>query len=1353
MFKQIHGKHDKVFHIIIRDFFFLTVFVLISSTGQLFAQSGLHHSQHELDLWRQRKNEGPYKIIPSKSLTGVTVYEGGWEGLLRNKNHFLANPTQARWIVSPFPPLKTSNTPPLKASKRMCDAAFVALVENDVALANLVRDHLLWQAQELTTDFNNTTAWQRTYNHIGETEPNLMGSNWSLSHVYAYDFIKDIAEFTPEQKNSIHNWLQGMGMYYMTVARAALDLLFINPYNEDYNLSSYARSVYNNNPGVIKTHANGNVIQSLHKFYNNRRYSLIRCASMVGILLNNSFLKDRAARCFKEYFKFGMFPDGYVADYEKAFDGSGAPTDSNLGWKYSIVPLATLTEIADAFARTGDVSLFKYQTSQGALGSEGGTKSLYKGIVTFCKHVDGQTAFDDGATLHYQDGFLNDATRIINTNNAYNRDTRFTSFHDIVAAMANLFYKDNYVRGTYMRQNPGAPPFNTADVTVQIGGSDNIEIWGGGFDGMADMLFMYGQMESTYNPYTVVALSSPADQSIFTSDNNIIIEATATAPNTSISKVEFYNGATKLGESLSSPYTFTWPNPPAGNYTLTARAIDDMGAIAYSSSVEITVKLPNQAPNVSIHSPLSGTNFITPAVITIEATADDIDGTVSKVEFFEGTTLLGEDTDGSNGWTYNWTNATIGLYTLIAKVTDNEEKSATSGELSIRIKAPNQLPIVNAGDDQSINLSVNSISITGTASDSDGMIATYAWTKQSGPEVSMSGISSETLQINDLIPGAYVFRLTVTDNEDAISFDEVSILVNAAPAISITAPANNSAFIDPASVTITVNASDTDGEITKVEFYNGTTRLGEDVEAPYSYTWTNVGVNTYSITAKATDNRGAVTNSGAISILVNPAPVNQPPVANAGADITLTLPTNNVTLLGTAADPDGNTTIASTVWTKLSGPAATISGASTTSLTLTNLVEGTYVFRLTVSDNASPALTHFDEATVLVKPAPVSQSVASFSLINADTEQPIKTLVVGEQLNLATLSTKNLNIRANTNPASVGSVVFNLTGAQSKSFIDSGLPYALYGDVLGNYNAWTPVVGSYTLAATPYSASNGSGTKGTGMSISFSVVNIPPPCSASGKILREYWANISGTSLTAIPLTKTPTSTSQLSTFEAPSNVANNYGQRIRGYICAPATGSYTFYIASDDNSELYLSTDDNPVNKKRIASVTGNTNVKQWTKYSSQKSASVTLQAGRRYYIEALHKEGTGNDNLAVGWIRPGSSSIAVIPGSVLSPFINSVARIDISEGESARIAPTVYPNPFEEEITVNLEGNEDRKATITVLDVLGKVYYFNTISLSKGNNRIAIHLSSSKLKAGFYFLKIQTAIVEERVIKLIKK
>jgi len=125
---------------------------------------------------------------------------------------------------------------------------------------------------------------------------------------------------------------------------------------------------------------------------------------------------------------------------------------------------------------------------------------------------------------------------------------------------------------------------------------------------------------------------------------------------------------------------------------------------------------------------------------------------------------------------------------------------------------------------------------------------------------------------NNVNPGTYTLTAKATDNRNAVSAPStaVTVIVNALPAVSITSPANNAVFTAPANITINATATDSDGTISKVEFYEGANLLNTDTVAPYSFAWNNVNAGTYSLTAKATDNRNAVTQSAPISITVNP---------------------------------------------------------------------------------------------------------------------------------------------------------------------------------------------------------------------------------------------------------------------------------------------------------------------------------------------------------------------------------------------------------------------------------------------------------------------------------------------------
>jgi len=130
--------------------------------------------------------------------------------------------------------------------------------------------------------------------------------------------------------------------------------------------------------------------------------------------------------------------------------------------------------------------------------------------------------------------------------------------------------------------------------------------------------------------------------------------------------------------------------------------------------------------------------------------------------------------------------------------------------------------------------------------------------------------------------------------------------------------------------------------------------------------------------------------------------------------------------------------------------------------------------------------------------------------------------------------------------------------------------------------------------------------------------------------------------------------------FEGPTDWRDNYGTRVRGYVYPPGTGDYTFWIASDDQSQLWLSTNDDPANAVQIASVPGWTPSRDFLNTGGgvggpeQQSGPITLQAGQKYYIEALQAEGGGGDNLAVAWGGPGiGAGPVVIAGTYLSPWI----------------------------------------------------------------------------------------------------
>jgi hypothetical protein len=230
----------------------------------------------------------------------------------------------------------------------------------------------------------------------------------------------------------------------------------------------------------------------------------------------------------------------------------------------------------------------------------------------------------------------------------------------------------------------------------------------------------------------------------------------------------------------------------------------------------------------------------------------------------------------------------------------------------------------------------------------------------------------------------------------------------------------------------------------------------------------------------------------------------------------------------------------------------------------------------------------------------------------------------------------------------------------------------------------------------------------------------------------------------------------ELAMFEDLSNVADNYGTRLSGYICVPVTGSYTFWIAGNDHAELSLSTDADPANKRRIAYFYGSTNPREWTKFARQQSAPINLVAGQRYYIEALHKEHVGVDHMAVGWRLPNGTLERPIAGNRLSPFESGRSATAMSarlnESHESQVETIldesqieskegieIYPNPAKSGvINVTISGDQrPGEAEIQILSVTGNILYQNRIFCNGNCTTISIPLGE-EFTAGIYMVKV---------------
>jgi len=181
-----------------------------------------------------------------------------------------------------------------------------------------------------------------------------------------------------------------------------------------------------------------------------------------------------------------------------------------------------------------------------------------------------------------------------------------------------------------------------------------------------------------------VTLTQPANGATFIAPATVGLAATASDADGTVTKVEFFNGATKLGEDTTAPYSYTWSAVTAGSYTITARATDNLGASTTSAPSNITLSAGNSPPTATITSPTDGTVFAWKPTITVSATASDPDGNVTKVEFRDGPTVLGQDT--SPPYSFTWRNVASGSHVLTARATDNAGAIMTSSPIGITVR-------------------------------------------------------------------------------------------------------------------------------------------------------------------------------------------------------------------------------------------------------------------------------------------------------------------------------------------------------------------------------------------------------------------------------------------------------------------------------------------------------------------------------------------------------------------------------------------------------------------------------------------------------------------------------------------
>jgi subtilisin family serine protease len=367
-------------------------------------------------------------------------------------------------------------------------------------------------------------------------------------------------------------------------------------------------------------------------------------------------------------------------------------------------------------------------------------------------------------------------------------------------------------------------------------------------------------------PAPTVTMTSPLDGAIFTAPVSIRLAADATA-SSSIVRVDFFEGTTKIGSTTLNPYEVTWTTSAIGDYNFSAKVYDANGLVGSSTSVHSIVAAPVGSASAKFLSTDATTRGNWRGVYGGDG-FNIINDTVSYPSY------ASVGASGMGSWT--WAASTADPRGL-QKAAGSDRLAGTwyggafTVDVNIADGATHQLALYLVDWDSTQRIETLEVrdATSKVLLDSRSVAGFnggqyWRWTISGHVEVRVVGVTG----INAVISGVF--------------FD--SGAPNAPPTVTMTSPVQGATFAAPGTVGLTADASDADG-IDRVEFYQGTQLVGTAATSPYGATWNNVPAGNYTLTAKAVDRRGASMTSAPVSVSVT-GPIGGPSAVFLGSDTT-----------------------------------------------------------------------------------------------------------------------------------------------------------------------------------------------------------------------------------------------------------------------------------------------------------------------------------------------------------------------------------------------------------------------------------------------------------------------------------